>query len=350
MARKAVGVGVLLLVAASGVAQEPRYAVEAAAFQKVDAHVTYELHTTRFPAERWEVYLPCPPELPGQAKVTAAAGPDGKRVAEASPLARPAFRIDAPAAGTPLSRSLTVRLDVTATLMSRRLVRLDGASRPPPVPPLADAERAAYLAATPTFDHDSPAFRDWLTAHKLARRPGEDELALAARVLEEERYQYDYQFDPAEAKRASVACTKRMADCGGMVFVFVAALRANGVPARALVGRLAKPRAAGSKAGEIGYDRPHVRAEFWADGVGWVPVDPNAVQADRRRPVRSFLGTDPGDLLVLHADADFLFPVDGRTERAAFLQLSPFYRAAGPGPPDPSAGPTGWAVRVTPVR
>ena len=110
-------------------------------------------------------------------------------------------------------------------------------------------------------------------------------------MLEVIRADYTYRFDPDEDKRASVACAANRTDCGGMAYLFAAAMRANDAPARVLVGRLALPREPGTDRSQLEYDRPHIRAEVFVTGVGWVPVDPANAHSGKSKPVTTFGAT-----------------------------------------------------------
>jgi len=64
------------------------------------------------------------------------------------------------------------------------------------------------------------------------------------------------------------ACTSKRGNCTDFHSLFIAMMRASGIPARFEIGF---PLPAGKTEGEIsGY---HCWAEFYLDGVGWVPVD-----------------------------------------------------------------------------
>ena len=188
----------------------------------------------------------------------------------------------------------SMKMDVEAVLRSRRLVELKDGEAPPAVAPLAPAERKYYLSATTRLDHDARAFQDWLDAKKLRRAKAEGPLDFAARVLEVIRADYTYRFGPDEDKRASVACAANRTDCGGMAYLLAAAMRANDAPARVLVGRLALPREPGTDRSQLEYDRPHIRAEVFVTGVGWVPVDPANAHSGKSKPVTAFVGHDSG--------------------------------------------------------
>ena len=80
--------------------------------------------------------------------------------------------------------------------------------------------------------------------------------------------------------KASSTCQSGQGDCGCLSTVFVCALRANDIPARELVGRLVKSDKPFEKS-EYGI---HARAEFFAEQIGWVPVDPSFGLSDRSPP------------------------------------------------------------------
>ena len=81
----------------------------------------------------------------------------------------------------------------------------------------------------------------------------------------------------------------------------------------------------------------------------WVPVDPTAANADRARPVNSFVGNDRGDLLVLHVDVDFELPFPDQLRPCDTMQLGTYFFAWGEGTYDGVVGPTGWEVRTKPI-
>jgi transglutaminase-like putative cysteine protease len=107
-------------------------------------------------------------------------------------------------------------------------------------------------------------------------------------------------------RHASAVCASGKSDCGGMSNLFVAVMRASQVPARGLFGRWATSAKKGEKVGEIDYYQWHVMAEFFADGVGWVPVDvSSSVLHDRSKSGLRCFGNDRGEFLTFHVDPDF---------------------------------------------
>jgi transglutaminase-like putative cysteine protease len=343
-------IAVLLLCASAALAQQPALRIETADVQKVNATITYELKTKNFAVTKWMIFLPEPPELPSQGSVKVTADPVGKIVSEKSLLERKVRYIELPVADPVPGGGVTVKLEVEAVLRKRKLVELKGDEKPPAVTPLTAAEQKYYLSSTARVDHNAKAFREWLDAKKLHAARTESPLAFAARILEVIRTDYRYNFDPDEDKRASVACKTQATDCGGMAILFVAALRANDIPARVIVGRHALARKPGSNPTDTGYDRPHIRTEMFVDGIGWVLVDPSLVNVSKNRPVTAFIGSDPGDLLVLHTDVDLQLPFPDKVRECQFLQINPYFWSTGKGTYDGYFGPSGWEVKTTPIE
>lgn len=118
-------------------------------------------------------------------------------------------------------------------------------------------------------------------------------------------WKYDYQ--PGQDRQVSKLTAVKGTDCGGMCLLFTAALRANDIPARLLAGRWAESSRPGEAVGGVAYHQAHVKAEFFAAGVGWVPVDPaSAVLHDQSKEGVRYFGNDAGDFLTLHIDSDLL--------------------------------------------
>jgi transglutaminase-like putative cysteine protease len=78
-----------------------------------------------------------------------------------------------------------------------------------------------------------------------------------------------------------------------MAALFTAIMRANGMPCRRLIGRLAASSTENQKLNGKTYSNEHVMAEVFIDDVGWLPVD----------PARKSFGADDGSLVVTAVDA-----------------------------------------------
>lgn len=343
----------LVLVAAFGSlcgalqAQQPavKHKMVTADHQNVTATITYEIKTTKFAANRWLVYLAEPPELPGQTKVKVSSVPEGKVVAEKSPLARDVRFFDVAVAEPVAGGSVTFKQTVQATVRTRKLVPLGAGERAPKVDPLTDKELAYYTAAGPTLNFEDKEFQGWLDKKGLRAKKGEQPVAFAARVLTVIRADYKYNGAGDQDQHAAAVCQRATGDCAGMTSLFVAALRANKVPARALVGRFTKPRKAGEDS-----THPHVRAEMFVAGVGWVPVDATYANGNKNRPVESYIGEDVGDMIVLHVDVDLRLQFLNKETVAGYIQVAPYYHAFGKGEFDARFGPSGWDLKAVPVK
>ena len=129
--------------------------------------------------------------------------------------------------------------------------------------PPADAGRAIRVPGpSKHFDFTSPRFRAWLVTEDLKRKSAERDLDFAHRAMQAMVKTYTYRFELKSDRSASAVCKAGWSDCGGLATVYVSILRSNGIPARCLSGRNVKP------------DSTHVRLDFYAEGVGWVPGDP----------------------------------------------------------------------------
>lgn len=139
-----------------------------------------------------------------------------------------------------------------------------------PVPKLSQEERAHNLASDVA---DAQRLRQLLQSKGLARRDGERDIAFAVRLGRALCKGYEYDVDITEANihdLTSLIWDKGRGDCSAFNAGFVYALRAFDVPARVSLGfkyGQAVKQACGAVAA------PHAEAEFYAEGIGWVPCD-----------------------------------------------------------------------------
>lgn len=143
-----------------------------------------------------------------------------------------------------------------------------------------DDERSAFMDAPKPRDLMPDALAPWNAGPeamaKAAAGPTEDPLeagrAFYRAVLDHMRYSKD----GTGWGRGDVthACSAGFGNCTDFHSLFIAMARSRGIPARFIMG-FPLPETRGS--GEVkGY---HCWAEFWVDGIGWVPVD--ASEADK---------------------------------------------------------------------
>jgi transglutaminase-like putative cysteine protease len=220
---------------------------------------------------------------------------------------------------------------------------------PPKVDALSDKERDAALVALGDIDYKSESFQSWLTDQKLRRDKDESDLDFARRTFLAIRSGFRYEYRADMDRRVSAVCKAGRSDCGGLAALFVATMRANRVPARTLFGRWAKSANAGETVGDSAYYQSHVKAEFFAEGIGWVPVDvASSIGLDKTKDGLSFFGNDRGDFLTFHVDTGL--EVDTRTfgrQKVPYLQV-PAYWFTGAGSGDGRTVKEDWVVKKLP--
>jgi transglutaminase-like putative cysteine protease len=147
---------------------------------------------------------------------------------------------------------------------------------------LSAPERAFYTSATDYIPTDG-IVRD--TAHKAIRGAGTD--VEKARALYE--WVVENTFRDPKTRGCGWGDIKSMLEtgnlggkCGDLNALFVGLARSVGVPARDVYGLRVAPSEHGYKSLGVGSTNvtraQHCRAEFFAQGVGWVPVDPADVR------------------------------------------------------------------------
>jgi transglutaminase-like putative cysteine protease len=89
-------------------------------------------------------------------------------------------------------------------------------------------------------------------------------------------------------------CDVKKGNCTDFHSAFMALARAEGIPVRFLIGFPIRPESSGTMPGY------HCWAEFWAEGVGWIPVDASDAaksgDPERRRYLFGNLDTDRVEL------------------------------------------------------
>jgi transglutaminase-like putative cysteine protease len=286
-------------------ASKDTYVVETADARRIEAFLSCDVQCEDVYPREWVVFVAQAPELPGQSAVKSRMQPRAVTVNEQSPLHRPILMARLPVGSHDFGNNISIRVTYEATLRSRRLRLLRDGERSPGVPGLSAKERKAALREHGDYDFTTKPFRQWLEARALHRRAEEGEIEFALRVFREIQSYAAYEYRASMDRHASAVCRDGRSDCGGLSVLFVSTLRANGIPARALIGRWAKSAREGETIGGVGYFQAHVKAEFYAAGVGWVPVDVSqAVRRGPRRASQQYFGNDPGNFLTLHVDPD----------------------------------------------
>ncbi len=285
---------------ASSVFQRAQYHIETTAVQRIHATLTDHYDLPNLYAKEWTIYAPDAPETGDQKYVFSKMDVQGHQCkvtswSELSPLNRTVLQAQMIDDGQRHGAELSTSVDYIATLYRRNLV-----PGPPttPVEQISAAQRSEYTRDSVTIDYNDLGFQSWLDTNSLRRMPNERDLDFALRVFEFIRQTYTYDYDLDQDRRASMICQVRQTDCGGLSQLFVAVMRASGVPALALCGRLAK------SAGPEDHGNCHVKSQFYAEGIGWVPVEMSGGTYDKSAPFWTYFGRTYGDFLTLSLDND----------------------------------------------
>ncbi len=270
---------------------EGSYHVVVTPLERVRATVT---STFRFPgldAHEWWAAIPWPPEFEGQpsarvqVRIAEAPFAEANQITDESALRQPLVALHWFPNGNDATHVLTAEASYEVTI-TRRTLEPGAASTP--VRRLTPAERSGFLAATTHFDFSSSKFQAWLRKEGLRRNSAERDLDFAHRAMETLVRTHTYRSELRSNRSASAVCASGWSDCGGLATIYVSILRANGIPARCLTGRSIDP------------NTTHVKMDFYADSVGWVPGDP-AVAIGSHRADAGF-GRDHFDMVITHFD------------------------------------------------
>ncbi|MGC3970031.1 MAG: transglutaminase-like domain-containing protein [Pirellulales bacterium] len=340
------GAALWTFVATNGSAADSPYSIIREPKQQIRADLTFAIEVPKLEATDWIIFVGKPPELPSQSDVTSHFDAAAVSHVEVGGIGRTVLRARIPVTGGPRQTSFEGKAEYEAVLYSRRLVK-----KPTPAenaPELDKFERDAALRRTPMFDVAAKPFTDWFDEHDLARRKDENDVDLGRRAFLAVVRSIDYKYKSEMPRNASHVCEKGHTDCGGMCVLFVSAMRANKVPARVLVGCWAKSSKANATLEGTRYYQTHVKAEFFAAGVGWVPVDlSSAVLHDRSPEQLRYFGNDPGDFLTMHVDPELkVDSVFFGTKTLPWLQQFYFF-VQGKGSLEDITRDMDWQVRST---
>ncbi len=281
-------------------------AIERLPTDKVRGVLTTDLLDPSSTTGEWILYAPKAPIVSGQEKVTTVMHPRGMITREHSPDHRE--MIHARVFREP--RELKNTLTIDATLFERRLClkppNKNGSNNKGSGPTLTPEQVKILTRPSPTVDYLHPLFQGWLNFNQLRKREDEEVLSFARRLYAFIRHHYTYEYLPNMDRHASFVCRAGASDCGGLSCLMIAALRANGIPARALMGRWAISQDAKDPVTGIAYTQFHVKSEFFVNGIGWIPLDMSASVTDHDRGEYAHFGNDPGDFITMFLDHDFI--------------------------------------------
>lgn len=315
--------------------------------QTITAVYDYTVSAPDLRASEWVLFMPRPPAHSGQRILDVSTSPGGETTVDLGPLRQPLLRARVPVTGERWSRSITYRTTVAATLYSRRLIH--GADVPPKVPFLSEKERHLFLRRTPQFDYTNAAFTAWAASNNLKRGATEGEVAFARRAFQYIVRNFTYEYLGKQDRSAPGVCSAGKSDCGGMAVLFATVLRSQGIPARTLAGRWAISEKPDDKIGVVEYHQEHVKAEFFAQGVGWVPADlSSAVLHDKSDAKLTHFGNDRGDFLTFHFDNDLTLDTLHFGSRTMNLMQKASYWVKGSGSLENTVIREKWIVKRQP--
>lgn len=353
--RLSAGWAASLLLAPAAAAAPPKpeqnrnYTLEIKPSRSVSTFYTYKVHSPKLSASEWTLFTPRPPVLSGQRILQFESTPRGEITADQSPLKQSILRIRTPVRTTDQLKSTAMSVRIDADLYSRRLIERKDKQTPDAISKLADPDRALFLRHSAHFNYQSAEVTRWMGDHDLRRNPDEGEIEFARRVFQFIVRNFGYEYLGNQNRSASYVCTVGKSDCGGLAVLFCTVLRSQGMPARTLAGRWAVSEKPDEKIGRISYHQEHVKAEFFAQGIGWVPVDlSSAVLHDKSAEKLAYFGNDPGDFLTLHLDNDLRLDTGAFGVRPMTLLQRPCYWVTGRGSTDDAVVNESWTV--TPRR
>ncbi len=323
----------------------PRLAVERSPSVSLEGTMTITPITPSMKVDTWVIITPDPPELGGQDQIEVTPSISAEPIVDHSPLKRPLLRSRVSVESPDQEKTISYTCKYKAQLYSRSLKTRSRRSER--VEELSDRERQIFLRPDATCDYTSDAFKTWKESKQFARSRRESEIDFAKRVFRTITNSYDYLYEVSQDRTASKLCQTNQTDCGGLSILFTTVMRSEAIPARLLVGRQARSIEINAGTGER-KNQYHVIAEFYAEDIGWVPVDgANAVLGDPTPQKLEFFGNIPGDFLTLHIDTDLAFDTGlwgDHTER--FFQMPKFW-FRGKGKFDDVSMTHDWQVTTT---
>ena len=324
----------------------PEYKLQSAPTKTVQATMTYDVCADKLQAKEWLLFAPVLPTTAGQTEVTSQMTPVAKEIAELSDLKRPLLLARVPADNDERKQAGQCE----GGLSGQALVAAAHA-----VSTRRESARRSKISRSPIARrHYVPSATSVLTAmaSKRGRRntisfavKTSHEIDFARRVFTTIRKAFTYVYQPEMDRTPPAVCQVGKSDCGGLSNLFVATLRSQGIPARTLAGRWAISADPNEKLNGHEYYQYHVKAEFFATGVGWVPVDmASGILHDRSREGLYYFGYDPGDFLTQHIDGNLeVDSIHFGKQRIVVLQR-PAYWVTGTGTLDDVKVTESWTV------
>lgn len=343
-----VSCSVLLLTSLlfAGAPPSPAFTLKVSDKERIEAVLTYKIEIPKLQVQEWIIYAAQAPDLPGQVQVNTILEPGGKVAFELSPEHRPMMLARLPGKGR--EKEVTIHVKYQAMLRSRDLVPAKRGRTPATVAPLSDQTRQLMVEPGGDFDWKTEAVQKWVREQQLQRRAGESDIDFARRVFVAIKRNFTYDFKTGMDRRASAVCRAGKTDCGGLSILFVTIMRGNDIPARSLVGRWALSSKEKDTVGDSPYYQTHVKAEFFAEGIGWVPADLASALYDKQGDGLNCFGHDPGDFLTQHVDQHLRLDSFHFGKHDMEFTQGPAYWVTGRGNIEPTLTQEKWEVRKLP--
>jgi len=201
------------------------------------------------------------------------------------------------------------------------------------------------------YNQENPLYRLYLQPERYIESTNPKIIKISNQVAGDEtnpykiaRKFYDYIIDTADYRLlgrglmgAKSLANTGFGECGDYAALFVALSRAKGIPARPVVGYWAVS----------GTDQTHVWAEFYIEGLGWIPVDPTIGQDNQRD---YYFGNMDNQRVIVNKGFNIkLVPPGPDNYTAPFLQVPLWWYWGSSGDENSvSIERTSWIVKVLP--
>ncbi len=273
--------------------------------QKVRAQLSRDAFFPRMAVQAYSMTAAVPPDHDGQKLISYDSSGKVDRIADPTDpnriLVQRFEQLNQPKPPTRFRFEITMVLE----LSQRRLVKGSKRDRRARIVDqhLSTSLRERYLRADDFFDYQSSTFQQWKERHGLNATSNQTEMEFARKVFDSIATDYRYSYDFKQNRAASAVCQSRATDCGGLSILLATVLRSEGIPARTLVGHFAKSLSKEMAGNEEPRGSRHVIAEFFADGVGWVPVDlASAILSPSTKSGQEHFGNQVKPFITIHFD------------------------------------------------
>ncbi len=259
----------------------------------------------------WQGTFPSPPQYLTQPDAKVVEFRMGGRVVKPAVirdgrLGRPLLNYHVVTSSVEQLKTMSLEVVVESTFCSVQLVP----GKPEkPAPPLPRSERNAYTKDTPFYDFTSSSVRSFIKDHKLIREADESDIAFGWRALCAVRgaLKYVNPMTPPLAFSATATAARCTGDCLSSNALFTAIMRRNKIPTKN-IGGFHSPDNASVEAHRSGDS--HSQTIFWAENVGWVPVDATApVKEATKIENATAFGCNPGEMYYISEELEFQIPL-----------------------------------------